>query len=170
MKVGFDVKYGHNEIDIPIEQYIARLNNGNFGLRNVFTGKVTIYNDTPADNVNSRRFDRFVIDRCLIYNQLTESADGVMQKTVNAQNVIIKDIEHYKPPAEYDSLAEYERKNFYTVKVNDFVVLDEVDDVVTNSQEWIALQKKYKKKGFTVISVNASIFGMNADNIQITLA
>lgn len=137
---------------------------------NKFVDKITIYNDIPSDGVNLRRFDRFVIDKCLIYNQLTESADGTVQRVVNSQNVITKDVEHYKTPLEYSQLAEDERDNYYTVQVDDFVVYGEVDDVVTTSKEWQTLQQKYANNGFSVTAVNASIFGMNVDNVQITHA
>lgn len=143
---------------------------GNIMLKDLFTKKVTIYNDIPLDGVNLRRFDRFVIDKCLVYNQLTESADGTVQRVVNAQNVITKDVEHYKTPLEYSQLAEDERENYYTVQVDDFIVYGEVDDVVTTSKEWQALQQKYANNGFSVTAVNASIFGMNVDNVQITHA
>lgn len=132
-----------------------------------YTHKVTIYNSIPADSVNPRRFDHFVIDRCLIYNQLSENVDGTIDKIVNTQNVVTRDVEHYKPPIEYRQLAADEREQFYTVSTNDFVVLTEVDDVVTTSTEYQALQKKYKEYGFLVTAVNASVFGMNVDNIHI---
>ncbi len=170
MKVGFKVKYGYNEIDVPVEQYLKSLKNHSLGLKNKFVDKVTIYNDIPSDGVNPRRFDRFVIDKCLIYNQLSESADGTIQKVINAQNVVTKDIEHYKAPNDYKQLALDEKDNYYTVQIDDFIVLSEVDDVVTTSREFQELQQKYKDNGFLVTAVNASIFGMNVDNIQITHA
>lgn len=138
--------------------------------KNKFTNKVTIYNDIPSDGVNLRRFDRFVIDKCLIYNQISEGADGTVQKILNSQNVVTKDIEHYKTPLEYKQLAEDEKDNFYTVQIDDFVVLAEVDDMITTSREFQELQQKYKDNGFLVTAVNASIYGLNVDNIQITHA
>lgn len=169
MKVGFNVKYGYNEIDIPITEE-TKPKYRPYGMTDKFVNKVTIYNDIPSDEVNLRRFDRFVIDKCLVYNQLTESADGTVQRVVNAQNVVTKDVEHYKTPLEYSQLAEDERENYYTVQVDDFIVYGEVDDVVTTSKEWQALQQKYANNGFSVTAVNASIFGMNVDNVQITHA
>lgn len=136
-------------------------------MTDVYKDKVTIYNDIPSDGVNLRRFDRFVIDRCLVYNQLSEGADGTVQRIVNAQNVITKDVEHYKTPLEYSQLAEDERENYYTVQIDDFIVYGEVDDVVTTSKEWQELQRKYANNGFSVTAVNASIFGMSVDNVQI---
>lgn len=169
MKIGFDVKWGHNELEIPVTDNLKPKFQP-YQTTDKFTEKVTIYNDIPADGVNLRRFDRFVIDKCLIYNKLSESADGTVQRLINAQNVITKDTEHYKPPLEYMRLAEDERESFYTVQVDDFVVLAEADDIVTTSQEFQALQKKYKGNGFLVTSVNASVFGLSVDNIQITHA
>lgn len=169
MKFGFDVKFGYNEIDIPIEDGIKPKFKP-YGVKNKFIYKVTIYNDIPSDGVNLRRFDRFVIDKCLIYNQVSEGADGTIQKIINAQNVITKDVEHYKDPVAYKRLPSDEKDNFYTVQIDDFVVLGEVDDVVTTSKEFQTLQQKYKDNGFSVTAVNASIHGMNVDNVQITHA
>lgn len=166
MKIGFDVKWGHNEIEIPITDNLKPKFQP-YSLKDKFTSKVTIYNDISSDGVNLRRFDRFVIDRCFIYNQATESSDGTIQKIINSQNVITKDIEHYKTPIEYKQLANDEKDNFYTVQIDDFVVFGEVDDIVTTSKEFQNLQQKYKNNGFLVTSVNASIYGMNVDNVHI---
>ena len=169
MKVGFRVKYGYNEIEIPITERTVPKFQGD-GLTELFKHKVTIYNDVSADAVNPRRFNRFVIDRCAIYNQAVETSDSTISRVVNAQNVITKDVEHYKTPFEYANLPADEKEKYYTVKVNDFVVLAEVDDVVTTSREFQELQGKYRDNGFSVTAVNASINGMSVDNVQITHA
>ena len=166
MKVEFTTKWGKNVIDIPVTDN-TRPKYQPFSMNNKFDKKVTIYNDISSDGVNPRRFDRFVIDKCLIYNQATEGADGTIQKVINAQNVITKDIEHYKTPIEYKQLATDEKDNFYTVQIDDFVVYGEVDDIVTTSKEFQNLQQKYKDNGFLVTAVNASVFGMAVDNVHI---
>lgn len=142
----------------------------NNSMTDLFVKKVTIYNDIASDGVNPRSFNRFVIDKCMAYNQATESSDGTISKVVNAQNVITKDVEHYKSPLEYAGLPADEKEKFYTVQVDDFVVLAEVEDVVTTSREFQTLQEKYAKNGFSVTAVNASINGMAVDNVQITHA
>ena len=134
---------------------------------NVFDKKITIYNDIASDGVNARRFDRFVVEKCMIYNQATESSDGTIQKVINSQNVITKDVERYKSPLEYVRLPADEKEKFFTVQVDDFVVLGEVDDVVTTSREFQNLRDKYAKNGFSVTAVNASVYGLKVDNIQI---
>lgn len=132
-----------------------------------FNDKVTIYNDIPSDGVNKRQFNRFVIDRCNIQKGSMQSADGTIEKVVNAQTITTKDIEHYKTPLEYASLPADEKKNYFTANVNDFVVLAEVDDVVTTSKEFQELQSKYKNNGFSVTAVNEYIYGLSVDNVQI---
>ena len=169
------------EIDIPIEQQTAP-NRKQLGRTELFKSKVTIYNDIPADGVNARRFDRFVINFCNIQKGILQNADGTIEKVVNAQTIITKDIEHYKTPLEYarlpfkigdlqvggyEPLENGEYKRYFTVNVNDFVVLAEVDDVVTTSREFQELQSKYRNNGFSVTAVNEYLNGMNVDNIQI---
>ena len=130
--------------------------------------KVTIYNDIPADAVNTRRFDRFVIDKCNIQGGIVSKADGTIENIVNAVTVITKDVDHYKAPLEYAKLPVDLKENFYTVQVGDFIVLSEVDDVVTTSREFAELQNKYKDNGIVVRSVSPNIQGMSVDNVTIT--
>lgn len=137
---------------------------------NKFTQKVTIYNDIPSDGVNPRRFDRFVIDQCLVYNTVAEGADGTVQRIVNTQNVITRDVSHYKTPIEYRELPKDLREQFYTVQIDDYVVFGEVYDVVDTAKEFQELAKKYSGNGFFVTSVNASIHYMRVDNVHIVHA
>lgn len=130
--------------------------------------KVTIFNDIPKNAVEERHFDRFVIDLCNIQGGIVSKADGTIENIVNAVAVITKDINRYKPPIEYAKLPVDIRKNFYTVQVGDFIVLSEVDDIVTTSREFAELQEKYSDNGIVVRSVSANIHGMIVDNVTIT--
>ena len=154
------------EIDIPITEKTVQKFQKN-GMTDLFSSKVTIYNDIASDGVNPRRFDRFVINLCNIQKGVLQNADGTIEKVVNAQTITTKDIEHYKTPLEYALLPADMKDNYFTANVNDFVVLAEVDDVVTTSKEFQDLQSKYKNKGFSVTAVNEFINGMSVDNIQI---
>lgn len=140
------------------------------GLLEMFKSKVTIFNDIPEDNVNPRRFERFVINKCQVYGGYVTTSDNSVQNVVNAQTVITKDIEHYKPPVEYIKLPEDERDNYYTVQIGDFIVFGEIDDIVTDANEFSKLQQKYKKNGIKVTTVNANIYGMEVDNVTMTNA
>ena len=77
MKIGFNVKYGYNEIEIPItDKTVPKFQKT--GKTDLFSSKVTIYNDIPSDGVNARRFDRFVIDICNIQKGILQNADGTI--------------------------------------------------------------------------------------------
>ena len=166
MKVGFNVKWGYNEIEIPItDKSVPKFQKT--GKTDLFSSKVTIYNDIPSDGVNARRFDRFVIDLCNIQKGILQNADGTIEKVVNAQTIITKDIEHYKTPTEYALLPVDEKDKYFTANVNDFVVLAEVDDIITTAREFQELQSKYKNNGFSVTAVNEYLFGTAVDNVQI---
>lgn len=130
--------------------------------------KVTIFNDIPKNAVEDRHFDRFVIDKCNIQGGIVSKADGTIENIVNAVTVISKDVDRYKTPLEYAKLPVDIREEFYTVQVGDFIVLSEVDDIVTESRDIDTLQKKYKDNWIIVRSVSANIHGMSIDNVTIT--
>ena len=154
------------EIDIPItEKTVPQFQKS--GMTDLFGKKVTIYNDIASDGVNPRRFDRFVINLCNIQKGILQNADGTIEKVVNAQTITTKDIEHYKTPIEYALLPADMKDKYFTANVNDFVVLAEVDDIVTTSREFQELQNKYKNNGFSVTAVNEYLNGMAVDNVQI---
>ena len=136
-------------------------------MKNLWSQKVTIYNDISADAVNARRFDRFLVDKCNIQGGIVSRADGTIENIVNAVTVITKDTKPYKQPLEYAKLPVDLKEDFYTVQVGDFIVLAEVDDVVTTSREFAELQSKYANNGIVVRSVSANIHGMSVDNITI---
>ena len=136
-------------------------------MTDLWNKKVTIYNDIPKTAVEDRHFDRFAIDKCNIQGGIVSKADGTIENIVNAVTVISKDVDRYKSPLEYAKLPVDIRENFYTVQVGDFIVLSEVDDIVTTSREFAELQEKYKDNGIVVRSVSANIHGMNVDNVTI---
>lgn len=136
----------------------------------LWNSKVTIYNDTPADSVNPRRFDRFVVDDCIIQGGFVQTTQGTIQNIVNAVTVISKDVKHYKSPMEYAALPSDMKDGFYTAKIGDFVVFDAVDDVVTTAREFIDLQAKFKDNGMVITTVTANIFGLDVDNVTMTNA
>ncbi len=167
MKVKFKLKYGENEIDIPIPEQSQRPTFDKGGLVDLWKQKITIFNDIPKSAVEDRHFDRFVIDLCNVQGGIVSKADGTIENIVNAVTVITKDVDRYKTPLEYAKLPVDIREDFYTVQVGDFIILSEVDDVVTTSREFAELQEKYKDNGIVVRSVSANIHGMSVDNVTI---
>lgn len=139
-------------------------------MTDLYTKKITIYSDIAKTVVEPRHWDRRVVEKCMIYSGATESSRENMQIITNATNVITRDVIRYRPPAEYVKIPVDEREQVYTIQPDDFVVFDEVFDVVTDAAEWSALQKKYKSNGMNVTTVNPYIFGLKTDNVSISNA
>ena len=141
-----------------------------------FTDKVTIYISIPAKDDKPRRFERRLIDKCLIQRGFVNQMDGNIQKVSNALTVITKDITRYIPTV--DGLAETDPNDktinhvldfyTYTVGIGDFIVLDVVDDVVKDAKDFAALQQKYQDNGLKVNTINPYLKGMTVDNITIS--
>ena len=134
----------------------------------LYTQKVTIYNDIPKNAVEERHFDKFVINKCNIQGGLVNEANGTITNIVNAESVITRDVNRYKTPLEYAEIPVDLRVDYYTAQIGDFVVFDEVDDVVTTASEFSQLQSKYKNNGMKITSVSANIFGLSVDNVTMT--
>lgn len=135
-------------------------------MNDLYTASVTIYNDIPADIVNDRRFDRKVIRKCSIQGGIISKADQTVENIVNAVTVFTKNVQRYKSPSEYKSMPIDLSADYYTIQIGDFVVLNEVDDIVTTSREFAELQKKYSNNGIVVRSVSPNIYGMACDNVK----
>ena len=140
-------------------------------MTDLYTKKITIYSDIAKTIVEPRHWDRRVIDRCMVYSGTAESnRENIIQVVSNATTVIIRDVNRYRTPAEYAHIPVDQREQWYTVQPDDFIVFDEVFDVVTNASEWAELQKKYKSNGMSVTTVNPFVFGLTTDNISISNA
>ena len=137
-------------------------------MTDLYTQKVTIYNDIPKNAVEERHFDKFVIDKCNIQGGLVNEANGTITNIVNAKSVITRDVCRYKTPLEYAEIPVDLRVDYYTAQIGDFVVFAEVDDVVTTASEFSQLQTKYKSNGMKITSVSANIFGLSVDNVTMT--
>jgi hypothetical protein len=137
-------------------------------LTDLFTNKVTIYNDIPKTAVEERHFDRFVVDLCNIQGGVVSKTDGTIENIVNAQTIITTDVKRYKSPLEYASVPVDLRGNFFTVQIGDFIVFDEIEDIVTTSRDFAELQSKYADNGMVVRSVSANINGMSVDNVTMS--
>jgi hypothetical protein len=137
-------------------------------LKDLFTNKVTIYNDIPKTAVEERHFDRFVVDLCNIQGGVVSKTDGTIENIVNAQTIITTDVKRYKSPLEYATIPVDLREDFFTVQIGDFIVFDEIEDIVTTSRDFAELQSKYADNGMVVRSVSANINGMSVDNVTMS--
>lgn len=135
-------------------------------MNDLFLKKVTIYNDVPETDFSERKFDRHVIDKCNIQEGRVSKADGTIENIVNAITVITKSTDRHKKPNDYLEIPSDIANGYFTVQIGDFVVLSEVDDVVTTARDFSRLQSKYANNGFVVRTVSTYLNGMDVDNVQ----
>ena len=167
MRVTAKPKYGEFTVDIP-SPVIPQEKLPNGGLTPLFTQTVTIYNDIAATALSERRWDRHVVNGCTIQGGFVGRANGTVENIINSISVITNSVSNYVTPAVYAGLPVDERTNRYTVQIGDFVVFNEVDDVVTTAAQFAALQQKYKNNGIRVASATANINGMAVDNVTMS--
>lgn len=136
-------------------------------MTDLFTKCITIYNDMPGIDSKPRSFDRHIIKKCLISDSRIEKSQGTVTQESVSKQIITKDTERYLSPEMYKMHPSNEINTFYTVQTGDFIILDEVTDVVNTAQDFVELQKKYKNIGFKVTSVETFINGLETDNITI---
>lgn len=137
-------------------------------MTDLWQSKVTIYNDIFDEKTRTRHFNRFVVEKCQIQGKSIEKSSETVSNDFNAKVIITKDVAHYKDCNAYVNLSQNDRENYYTAKVGDFIVLEEVEDIVSNAQQFAELQKKYGDNGIKITQIKKFINGMNTDNIVIS--
>ena len=137
-------------------------------MTNLWTDRVTVYIDIPADEKTARHFERRIIEKCSVQGGTTDKASDTVRNEVAVKSVFTKDAQRYKSKDTYISLPDAQRERYFTVGAGDYIVFGEVTDTVSNARDFAALQIKHKNNGFKVMNVNTFIYGMNTDNIAIS--
>ncbi len=154
MKVGFNVKYGYNEIDIPVNEGKTYADNAPNGLSNL-NGKVfTIINQIPtsASVAAKTGWKKYRLTDCGKRDGLYDKSSGTMAYKANTWTAYINDWQQYKTPTWLDdgyyALPENEKSNYFTANVGDLLIFADItDDAPTTLQEFNALRDKYKDMG-----------------------
>ncbi len=159
MKVGFNVKYGYNEIYIPVNEGKAYADNAPAGLSNL-NGKVfTIINQIPTSATVSTKIEwkKYRLTDCGKRDGLYDKSSGTMAYKANTWTAYIGNWQEYKPPiwlgGGYYALTDADKAECYTANVGDLLIFANVtDNVPTTLQEFNALRDKYKDIGGVITS------------------
>ena len=154
MKVGFNVKYGYNEINIPVNEGKTYADNAPAGLSNL-NGKVfTIINQIPTSATVSTKiaWKKYQLTNCGKRDGLYDKSSGTMAYKANTWTAYIGNWQEYKPPAWLDggyyALSDTDKAEYYTANVGDLIIFADVADTTpTTLQEFNALRDKYKDIG-----------------------
>lgn len=154
IKVEFDVKYGHNTIEIPIKSYADFAPVGTSNLN----GQVfTIINQIPTSQTVTTKiaWKKYRLTDCGKRDGLYDKSSGTMAYRANTWTAYISDWKQYKPPTwlggGYYALAD--KSEYYTANVGDLLIFyDIADNAPTTLQEFTALRDKYKDIGGVITS------------------
>ena len=156
IKVEFDVKYGHNTIEIPIKSYTDFAPVGTSNLN----GQVfTIINQIPTSQTVTTKiaWKKYKLTDCGKRDGLYDKSSGTMAYRANTWTAYISDWQQYKPPTwlggGYYALSDNEKAEYYTANVGDLIIFADVADTTpTTLQEFNALRDKYKDIGGVITS------------------
>ena len=152
MKVGFNVKYGYNEIDIPVNGGKTYADNAPAGLSNLNGQVFTIINQIPTSATVSTKtvWKKYKLTNCGKRDGLYDKSSGTMAYRANTWTAYIGNWQQYKPPTWLDGgyYALSDKTGVYTANVGDLLIFADIpDEVPTTLQEFIALRDKYKDIG-----------------------
>lgn len=154
IKVGFDLKYGHNEIDIPVNGGKLYADNAGAGLSNLNGQVFTIINQIPTSRAIATKvaWKKYRLDNCGKRDGLYDKSSGTMVYKANTWTAYIQNWQQYKKPnwldGGYYSLTENEKEQYFTVGIGDLLIFSDIaDSVPTNLTEFNALRDKYKDIG-----------------------
>lgn len=164
MKIKFDVKYGRNTIELPINTGEKIYSDNSNGLSNLNNQHFTIINQIPTSQsvMTKMAWKKRLLTKCNkkdgIYDK---SSQGVVYKA-NTWTAYIFDWLEYKPPlwvdGGYYALADDAKVEFFTAAVGDLLIFAEIDDPVpTSIAEFDALRNKYKDCGGIITGAEAYI-------------
>ena len=154
MKVGFNVKYGYNEIDIPVNSGKSYADNAPAGLSNLNGQVFTIINQIPTSQTVATKtaWKVYRLTDCGKRDGLYDKSSGTMAYKANTWTAYINDWQQYKPPTwladGYYALSDAEVAEHYTANVGDLLIFEDItDEAPTTLKEFTALRDKYKDIG-----------------------
>lgn len=164
MKIGFKVKYGYNEIDIPVSEGKKLYPLSGTGLSNLRNETFTIINQIPqsASVATKRAWKKYTLTGCDKKDGIYDRSSGTMVYKANSFTAFIYDWEHFMPPnwlkGGYYSLTDDEKSEFFTANTNDLIIFADIpDETPTTTAEFTALTQKYKDIGGLISGVNVYI-------------
>lgn len=164
MKVGFNVKWGYNEIEIPINQGKPIYDEQSKGLSELKDKTFTIINRIPtsASNAQIISYKKYTLNNCDFQNGIYDRTTNTMVYKANTWTAWLNDWQNYKPPTwlegGYYALTDDEKANCFTANVGDLLVFGKIPDIApTTTQEFQKLVEKYKNQGGTITSSEAYI-------------
>lgn len=153
IKIEFDVKYGKNTIEIPINAGDKQFLDCGRGLSNLFDKTFTIINQIPTSETVSTKiaWKKHIISKCDVAEGIYDKSSGTMVYNANTFTAYLKNWEKFREP-NFSENGYYYLYNtddtLYTASVGDLLILREIQDPEpTSAKEFNALRTKYSNEG-----------------------
>lgn len=164
IKVEFDVKFGKNKIEIPINQGKPIYLDSGSGLSKLKDKTFTIINRIPtsASNAQIIGWKKHTLHNCDMQDGIFDKSSQAMIYRANTWTAWLDKWDKYKAPnwldGGYYSLADDEKDNYFTANVSDLLIFGDIPDLApTNEKEFQTLVTKYKNMGGQLTSSEAYI-------------
>ena len=164
MKLGFTVKYGFNEIDLPVQEGKKLYPLSGDGLSNLNHETFTIINQIPKSPSVATKvaWKKYKLIGCDKREGLFDKSSGTMMYKANSFTVFVNDWQNFKPPHwlndGFYAMSDIDKEGFYTANVGDLIIFADIPDISpTTTAEFTALTQKYKDMGGIISGVNVYI-------------
>ena len=152
MKIGFDVKWGHNEIELPINQGKAVYEDSGKGLSRLKNKTFTIINCIPTSESNPQiaEWRKYTLKNCGMQSGIYDKSAESMVYKANTWTAWLDDWQHYKSPTWLDSgyYALPDKSKYYTANIGDLLIFEDIpDETPRNTHEFKSMAEKYKNMG-----------------------
>lgn len=148
IKVSFNVKYGKNVIDIPINTgQKTYIDNAPTGLSELNGNTYTIINRVPLNNNSSKKWVKHLLTNCGKKDGIYDKSQETMIYKNNTFTVYCNNWQEYLMPAQYYNLSEAEQEEYYTAAPKDLIIFAPIEDTAPISTvEFETLKKKYSSQ------------------------
>lgn len=164
MKVEFNVKYGKNTIELPINIGEKVYQDKVGGLSDLNSQHFTIINQIPTSQTVStkRAWKKHFLTKCNRRDGIYDKSSREVIYKANTWTAYIFDWIDYMPPlwfeGGYYDLDDELKDRCFTVAVGDLLIFSEIDDPTPKSiSEFDALRNKYKDYGGVVTGAEVYI-------------
>ena len=153
-KIEFNVKYGKNTVEIPVNGGKLYADRAPTGLSDLNTDVYTIINQIPASSTSAAKtaWKKHFLTKCDKKEGLYDQSKEAMVYDANAFTVFCGNWQDYRKPlfvdGGYYALPEDEKERYFTVRPKDFIIFAKVDDAAPETTaEFMALKNKYADYG-----------------------
>lgn len=136
-----------------------------------YTHTITLYNCLAAADSTDKKdhWYRYVLPGCYYKAAVTRVDGGTSAKMQNVYTVRIPEDKAFRPYREWCGLGDEERKECFTLRLDDIVVAGDCREEITSAggQTAVQLMNRYKPDAFKVTAVSDNTAALSAKHYRL---